>query len=144
MPQKIDDFGKLITDFSFAIAMKAGLAIQGQNPKKERKLIAELTDKIMAMYIDAVKSPPSQNGWIDIASAPKDGRWILVTWLEEGKYSQAVVSWTKNAGHGFIGAEWKQWDDWELSASGGYAEDSLLYASPTHWQPLPQPPIKGE
>jgi hypothetical protein len=62
--------------------------------------------------------------WQPIASAPTDGTPILVA-VAGGEYHAAKAWWSENA---------KQW----------LVSDSpclILTISPTHWMPLPEPPI---
>jgi hypothetical protein len=63
--------------------------------------------------------------WEPIDSAPKDGSSIL----GYADSSFAVVEWYRGG-----------W--WSLSEPGAYAEDSEW--NPTHWMPLPEPPMSGD
>lgn len=60
--------------------------------------------------------------WQPIATAPKDGTWVLAFW--EGR----PVSWD-NYG-------WVRWVDGHLVNEAG----DTFPRMPTHWQPLPEPP----
>lgn len=75
-----------------------------------------------------------QEGWLPIASAPRDGTKILAycqpRHVETGKpmsFSYINVVWWR--GERFKDSEWK----WRHSLNDGAAE-------PTHWMPLPLPP----
>jgi len=79
----------------------------------------------------------ADNGWLPIESAPKDGTRILacggdcdelqlVAWLNDSS-----ISWKK-------AMAWCSPDSWQ-DEHGGYST-----YSPTHWQPLPAPPIPTE
>lgn len=77
-------------------------------------------------------------GWQPIATAPKDGRWVLLSggrieygWDRETK-PPAVVGQAVNGGE----------DGWQFAwyDSGYYGE----YEDPTHWMPLPAPPALSE
>lgn len=73
--------------------------------------------------------------WRPIETAPKDGTLILVAGPKMGVMFDAtaitVVAWG--------GFEWKP-------MVGGWQayEDSLEDAQPTHWMPLPDPPVRTE
>ena len=59
--------------------------------------------------------------WQPIDTAPKDGRWLLVTWA--GKVNRCeAMQYLPETG------DWMWWD-------GDCARDA-----PTHWMPLPEPP----
>jgi hypothetical protein len=59
--------------------------------------------------------------WQPIKTAPKDGTAILVYASEEGYSGFFVVAWE----HGVV---WRYGDDLEPP-------------TPTHWMPLPNPPV---
>jgi hypothetical protein len=66
------------------------------------------------------------NGWMPIASAPKNVKWAL-TWGCPHEYGELdgetpSVQFSKRLGGGWYSREW-----------GTH--------HPTHWQPLPEPPI---
>lgn len=76
--------------------------------------------------------------WQDIATAPKDGRMILVypssTWTDDTELDYEVTYWDDQAsyvGGTFVGA-WHQFR---------HPDD---YTGPTHWRPLPSPPVPSE
>lgn len=76
--------------------------------------------------------------WQDITTAPKDGTAILVGWWDGWKHWQCtVVTWENPYCYG-------DRKDWNLVSTGSQAEDCVLEEEPTHWQPLPEPPIKEE
>lgn len=79
-----------------------------------------------------------QHQWQDIATAPKDGRMILVypssTWTDDTELDYEVTYWDDQAsyvGGQFVGA-WHQFR---------HPDD---YTGPTHWRPLPSPPVPSE
>lgn len=73
--------------------------------------------------------------WQDIATAPRDGTWVLLAggsinygWCRDDR-PPAVTSQ-------YMDGCWQfAWYD-----SGYYGE----YETPTHWMPLPSPPREGE
>ncbi len=82
--------------------------------------------------------------WQDIATAPKDGTWVLVYTdkiPDEGSDVRniCVAQWSDYLNGGTTEPRWMfAWYD------GGFYGDC---GQPTHWQPLPSPPIqplKGE
>lgn len=79
--------------------------------------------------------------WRTMESAPKDGTQVLAHCIANGVPYIAVIWWR--------GDKYKTWPDelgyvWRLAhddgAVGGFA-DTLPNPGPTHWQPLPAPPI---
>ncbi|MBA3773855.1 MAG: hypothetical protein H0X13_15595 [Ramlibacter sp.] len=70
----------------------------------------------------ALSQPPVLDGWQPIETAPTDPKALLV-WCPENKNTYAVV-----------------WDDgaWQIWGYG-----SRLTEKPTHWQPLPPPPVNN-
>ena len=77
--------------------------------------------------------------WQDIATAPKDGTFVLLH-VPNGLESGAVT----------VGAYWKEtdrekngrfmvghWDGW----LGMDADIGSSWCEPTHWMPLPEPPV---
>ena len=72
--------------------------------------------------------------WRDISTAPKDGRWVLL-------FSPDATA--DDCAPGVIIGRWCEEDDmpdggawWENGASG-----FSIDADPSHWQPLPAPPV---
>jgi len=62
-------------------------------------------------------------GWMPIESAPRDDTEVLLAGMEYNEIRIAVCSWT--------GKEW---------LSNFCIDHYKTFKSPTHWQPLPQPP----
>lgn len=61
--------------------------------------------------------------WQPIESAPKDGRWVLTTWLGQPHRCEAM---RYEAG------------DWY------WFEGDCTTVAPTHWRPLPNPPLQEQ
>lgn len=64
--------------------------------------------------------------WQDIATAPKDGTYILIA--------------TKRHDGGMTSARWDDDVDWWMLDDGKNPEIWLRGPAPTHWMPLPPPP----
>ena len=76
-------------------------------------------------------SEQRKDGWQDIASAPKDGTWVLIGDFKDRdarEHSQGVSRFDEGRWYDGFSPKWI----WE----GAFA--------PTHWQPLPTPPAKGD
>jgi len=67
----------------------------------------------------------STTGWQPIETAPRDGAFVLAFGEHNGALADcsiAIIQW---------------WDD-----AGGWFSDGREYTfSPTHWMPLPEPPL---
>ncbi len=78
--------------------------------------------------------------WQPIETAPKDGTWILLCggrieygWCQEDEKPSAVVAQYAGLSKNPV---WQfAWYD-----SGYYGK----YIEPTHWMPLPKPPVDAE
>lgn len=80
------------------------------------------------------------NAWMPIATAPKDGTWILVTGCKSGDESNeqpcVVAQWTNYLnGYTYPGKGW-----WQFAWFDGGYYGRLGGSGPTHWMPLPTPP----
>jgi len=80
----------------------------------------------------AAPSHPEPKGWRTIDSAPRDGTPILITrptayMVEEGWH---VVRWDE--------------DDGGWVCHDGKFDTPLRGPEPSHWQPLPEPPVSPE
>ncbi len=75
-------------------------------------------------------SGPDANGWMPIESAPKDGTRILI-----GDFKEADPDEHDYGIAEFVQTKWQGigQPDWYWSLNGTFA--------PTHWQPLPLPPV---
>lgn len=76
--------------------------------------------------------------WLPIATAPKDGTWI-VTIIDMPGCHPAVVSWQTHFGH----SRWA--GDPEIHEHEGCWKECFLMSryDPTHWQPLLVPPCSA-
>jgi hypothetical protein len=82
----------------------------------------ETAAEAYASYLAATPSPaPGEpQGWQPIETAPKDGRWILVTSVHN-PYANGVMQW--------VDGDWLDWQDHIVRTE-----------AITHWMPLPPPP----
>lgn len=90
-----------------------------------------LADEAIAAYLAAIEAE-RPSGWRPIATAPKDGTWILARFPSCGEHRYMVVQW-----HCL-------WDNWilpDLDRCVGMDGTSIKFS---HWQPLPPPPKEGE
>jgi len=88
--------------------------------------------RIVAAEIEALAALPPGDApqtcaWREIATAPKDGRMILLF---------PSRCWTDDADHGEVGYWDEDFQEW--GGCGSRAED---YTGPSHWMPLPAPPV---
>lgn len=96
----------------------------------------------------SVPVEPSGCVWKDISTAPKDGTEILAVWLSSsvpGEWVQSVVWWDKQ-----LESTWNDAID-DLDYRGGWKDGRTtdygerdLELFPTHWMPLPSPPLVSE
>jgi hypothetical protein len=95
-------------------------AVGHPDGKSRTKIIIEAINSIEALY----GSCPA-DGWQTIDSAPKDGTEFLAGWLDRDTITKATFT-----GDGRL-VDVEDWSGW---ISGG---------EPTHWHPLPAPPVKS-
>lgn len=94
---------------------------------------AQLIDGIDPFYGDAER--PDANGWLSIASAPRDGTPVLVCAMDdEVRVVGEAYHREREPGPGWwwAGMDWGDNHAETLEASGFIV---------THWQPLPPPPV---
>lgn len=113
--------------------------------KGERDDCPEMRMVLKAMASEAALSAlPAVDGWKSIESAPKDGSEILGWRADSGVL---LIRWS-SAAEFLTDAELDKWDeeaasqeDWFYAdfVAGDRLEGDCL---PTHWQPLPAPPIE--
>lgn len=78
-------------------------------------------------------SAPDANGWMPIETAPKNGRWIL-GWGKRQNVADTIRVWRWDADAGEM--ETDVFGLWVDAADMNDYDDQ-----PTHWQPLPKPPV---
>lgn len=84
---------------------------------------------------------PDANGWLPIESAPRDGAAIIL-YASHG----VSVGWWEESEPTY---KWRFIDDFDLTPTGCCNDESddrvpcngMHADTPTHWQPLPSPPI---
>lgn len=74
----------------------------------------------IAALLRAPAPQPQDDGWRDISAAPKDGRRVMVC-NDESPDDMDTASWFED---------------------GWYSADGLQH--PTHWRPLPAPPVRKD
>jgi hypothetical protein len=77
-------------------------------------------------------STPDANGWMTIETAPKDGRSVLIA-------ENIGTRWCVAEGH-YVRKYRQRKGTWYGVRDYGDDEFSQPY-KPTHWQPLPKPPV---
>lgn len=84
--------------------------------------------------------------WQPIASASKDGRDLLCTWVHNGRWSRVmhVLSWFKDW-YGEGKGAWVLDGDFNtrFEPDGVHETPPIDYGQPTHWMPLPAPPTEA-
>lgn len=87
--------------------------------------------------------------WQPIDSAPRDGTKIDV-WRDGKRYCDVFWSFSRNAATGEALVD-PVWDGWAQEGSVGmsytpnyidYGHENWKRREPTHWMPLPQPPLE--
>ena len=69
------------------------------------------------------------NPWYDIASAPKNGSPVDL-WINGYRVTNCQWDETK-----------KEWTEGWLDNEGKYQSFAVMWAPPTYWMPIPEPPI---
>lgn len=79
--------------------------------------------------------------WRDIATAPKDGTVIVLTWMENGEpQEQWPMQWGHIMRNGFFPGKVGMWMTPDAAIT--WNEDCPpSIGGPTHWMPLPDPPV---
>lgn len=80
---------------------------------------------------EGTHSPMDENGWLPIETAPKDGSSILVGLQPRPTDPCGAV-------------DQAEWDDGWIAIGGKCDAGNGLGYEPTHWQPLPNPPVLKE
>ena len=91
----------------------------------------QLTLHTKYRMIEALSALPAVDGWLDIESAPRDGDVIRVGVMTDFGWVQGSGRWVDDLGGG-----------WLCRGDMRYVADGLGLGNPTHWQPLPAPPIE--
>lgn len=123
------------------VAERERCASELDESRQAFKLLLEASEQMNLDLIDAKvalsASPvPAASGWRDIASAPKDGTWILV-FEPAGNPPYHVARWGEYE-PGFNDGD----ETWVTIAIG--PNPDTYEPTPTHWRPLPHPQEKSE
>jgi hypothetical protein len=97
-----------------------------------QKALDALLAQMLAAQSPAPAAPAQTSQWQDISTAPKDADFILLA--AGGRVS--VGGWTTDLD---CGADWEG----QTGMAGWWVVDSLGECEPTHWQPLPPPPLSA-
>lgn len=87
--------------------------------------------------------------WQPIETAPKDGSRVLVAWVDRGngEWHQRCVWWGKKfdiSGYDESN-ELTLWrSEWTDGCVESFGYEEVRAYEPTHWMPLPAPPIEDE
>lgn len=89
---------------------------------------------------EGTHSPMDENGWLPIETAPKDDTPVLV-WADaegwRGQFARVCASYHRGM--------WRVYGPILGEPDGdGRSRQWLGEVSPTHWQPLPNPPVLKE
>lgn len=90
-----------------------------------------------AMLLASPPAPVSE-GWRDIASAPKDGTWVLLCQDQ----MVAIAKRVSDVGETLIASKKPYWEKYDHSYWDVYGAEGIY--DPTHWMPLPAPPAAPE
>lgn len=119
----------------------------------------QIADALHSLLADIDVALPEEDGWRDIESAPKDGKWILAhggaypEMVERGSWVTASLEAPRVPFTMLI--KWIEgWYDEDVPVGDGLfrKEQKCGYAywwpqphafHPTHWMPLPTPPKEG-
>lgn len=88
---------------------------------------------------DAPQPPAHDDGWRPIETAPKDGT-IFDVWLGNASDDDVAFYCTEGTRRS---CGWS-WEKGKFRPLGGLKVAMPVFEVPTHWQPLPQPPVGEE
>ncbi len=81
--------------------------------------------------------------WQPIETAPKDGTAVLLCWAVDA--DKKMIDWQKEPKTADVFVQVASWweieDSWIVYAS--LVKENPLHFTPTHWMPLPKPPMLG-
>lgn len=122
---------KGITQTQLAEAIGATLSMVGKLERSERSLTEDWIRRI-ARVLDCLPGDlfaPIVRGWQPIDTAPKDGTWFLAYWPVHSFEDRVRVT------------QFSSWANDEIDRAFVDADDFIDWTSPTHWMPLPPPPV---
>lgn len=119
--------------------------VEGQPSRMIERVGRDRESAIAAWNQRAEAQQTAVPQWAPIATAPRDGTWVLLTGGkcddDEGDEPRrpVVAQWTTDLNGNTVDGHWRlAWYDCDYY--GYYGE----YSNPTHWMPLPPPPETQE
>lgn len=105
------------------------------------------TDQATNATPEAVCSTAMLGAWLPIATAPKTGRKVILFYLNRNNKARTVMAqWvtdeeaaeTDADDVGLEGGWYECIDNWD-----DYSQVAIHEGEPTHWMPLPAPPVSA-
>jgi hypothetical protein len=132
-------------DAAKAEAAQYHAAMAGYRPERHVEMDADVAK--IAKAITALRAALAQDSWQPIATAPKTGRKVILSYLNRHSLPRTVMArWvtdeeaaeTDGEGVGLEAGWYECIDNWD------YTEVAIYEGEPTHWMPLPEAPRKEE
>jgi len=101
----------------------------------DRTIGIEACAQELADTLSALGGRP-ETGWQPIATAPKDGTAILI-WQPRTDFVRSVREWKNCDDSRYAVGYWRTW-------VGSWGNRNDADVEPTHWQPLPSPPLQEQ
>lgn len=145
-----DPHGDFDADLSRLLLIRHAHRNGSQTSREEVEFLILFMDRLWRAYTRLTADETS--GWQPIETAPKDGRSLLLGYFNE------LGNWRTLRGEWFEQGSMDEWtgsmDEWtgeDYGNPAGWYETSVenddppncWVTEPTHWQPLPQPPVKA-
>ena len=122
------------------IGLVRDVAARRSDPDRDHLQMLARLDKWRETVLSLLEPPavPAPAPWRDISSAPTDGTTVLLWWHDRDVDWWACARWMEfnDGSRGWIGES--------FHASVEKSWTRLLGESPTHWMPLPDPPVCGK
>lgn len=130
-----------------AAECRAGTITFGQRDKKVAELVGIIVNAAHAANtLQPPAQPQVQGGWQDIATAPKDGRTLLLGYRNRlGNWRTVRGQWMSDE---YIADYWEEPEGvepgWFETADQAEDPPNCWRVDPTHWQHSPPPPEEKE